>query len=46
MLELFMNKLSGKLPSEIGNLKKLKKLSLYNNELEGSIPFHFMKCDL
>ncbi len=37
-LELFENRLSGTLPSELGNLANLTELWLYSNQLSGSIP--------
>ena len=37
-LELFENRLSGTLPSELGNLTNLTHLWLYSNQLSGEIP--------
>ena len=37
-LELFENRLSGTLPSELGNLANLTYLLLYSNQLSGEIP--------
>ena len=37
-LELNNNQLNGSIPSEIGNLTKLRELRLYGNQLTGSIP--------
>jgi Leucine-rich repeat (LRR) protein len=36
ILQLYMNRLSGELPTQIGNLKHLE--TRFNNELEGEIP--------
>ena len=37
-LHFFENKLSGEIPPEIGEFKKLRELSLYRNRLTGPIP--------
>ena len=37
-LNLFRNRLSGELPSELGHLTHLQWLGLYDNELSGSLP--------
>ena len=37
-LYLFDNRLSGNIPPELGNLKKLKELYLHENRLTGGIP--------
>lgn len=37
-LNLHVNKLTGSIPHQIGNLKLIEILSLSDNELEGSIP--------
>ena len=37
-LKLFGNQLNGEIPSELGNLVKLKELRLENNSLRGEIP--------
>ena len=36
--ELYKNKISGKIPQELGNLKNLVSLDLYNNSFSGEIP--------
>lgn len=38
-----MNGLVGKIPKELGNLKKLVSMDLYGNKLEGQIPKAFAK---
>lgn len=38
------NRLSGWIPSSIGNLTRLYRLYLYVNELEGSIPPNLENC--
>jgi hypothetical protein len=38
-----MNNLSDELPQQIGDLKHLEILSLFNNEIEGQIQTLFMK---
>ncbi|KAJ8772259.1 hypothetical protein K2173_027436 [Erythroxylum novogranatense] len=37
-LQLFENELSGEIPAEFGEFKKLVNLSLYTNKLSGSLP--------
>lgn len=36
--ELYGNKLTGKIPSALGNLMNLQSLDLYMNNINGSIP--------
>ena len=38
VLSLEMNRLSGAIPAELGNLSKLTELNLYGNHLSGEIP--------
>jgi len=45
-LEMFANNLSGNIPSEIGNLSKLKSLRLNSNYLTGSIPTSITSLNL
>lgn len=37
-ISLYGNKLSGTIPSSLGNLSKLQSLVLFSNQLTGSIP--------
>lgn len=41
--ELYNNRISGTIPSELGNLTDLVSLDLYSNNLTGPIPASFGK---
>jgi Leucine-rich repeat (LRR) protein len=43
-LNLFFNKLSGAIPTQLGNLNRLENLFLHFNELTGTMPSSI--CDL
>ena len=44
MLRLDRNRLTGEIPPEIGQLTKLKELTLHSNSLEGSLPEELLSC--
>ncbi|MCI51449.1 receptor-like protein kinase HSL1-like, partial [Trifolium medium] len=37
-MDISMNILTGKIPDEFGNIKKLKYLGLFTNRLSGGVP--------
>ena len=38
VIDLYANQLSGRIPSELANLPRLRKLDLHDNNLTGTIP--------
>ena len=41
--ELYRNGITGKIPTEIGNLRNLVSMDLYENKFKGRIPKSFAK---
>ena len=42
--ELYINNISGQIPSQLGNLASLVNLDLYQNSLSGTIPATLSNC--